>query len=570
MARYGYDLRDHLPALFSMDEDVDGPDLQARQDYRELQGDLFRENFLTPIHEWCRRNNVLATGHLDIDHLTDGCLQHGYGTVLEQLRMLDVPGVDVIWRQIDIPRDGRPACAEGNGFFERFASSAAAQTGGKLALSESFGVYGASMTGGLARFTINHQLVRGINLFNFMDMSYSARIGLPFVERPEYMEELPGFRHLRAMNDYTARASYLMQLGVPDARCALLFPARDIWAGGKRRSQVVAAFDALGQALEARQVDFDIIDEDGLRACVREGNALKLGLAVYESLLIPDGATIPGDLSEKIRGIRREATPALACDTACLRVRKRLLPDESSLYMLFNESGESVCARVRFPETGIRVLLDAECAGAYRDEGETLSFSPGEAKFYLFPRGGAGFAQEPRRTLRRRYVIDRFTVRKTRETVIDETGLSELAFDGDMMPAAPGDWTPLFGKAFSGEAIYRATVRLDEMPLPGERYVLRLGRVEVSARVTICGHEAGIVWVDPMELTLDGAIFDSRREIELEIEVANTACNRMRAVEMDKLFDPRVIGPYMPRLKEFEAQFPAGGLYGPVVLDKME
>ena len=44
----------------------------------------------------------------------------------------------------------------------------------------------------------------------------------------------------------------------------------------------------------------------------------------------------------------------------------------------------------------------------------------------------------------------------------------------------------------------------------------------------------------------------------------------MRAVEMDKLFDPRVIGPYMPRLKEFEAQFPAGGLYGPVVLDKME
>ncbi|MBO4298223.1 MAG: hypothetical protein J5998_05435, partial [Clostridia bacterium] len=416
IARYGYDLRDFLPELFNMDEDAEGPALRARQDYRELQGDLFRENYLTPIREWCRRNNVLATGHLDIDHLTDGCLYHGYGTVLEQLRVLDVPGVDVIWRQIDIPHEGRPACGEGNGFFERFASSAAAQTGGKLALSESFGVYGASMTGDLARFTINHQLVRGINLFNFMDMSYSARGGLPFVERPEYMEELPGFFHLRAMNDYTARASYLMQLGAPGGRSALFFPARDIWAGGKRRRQAVDAFDALGQALEARQIDFDIIDEDGLRACAREGDALKLGLAVYESLLIPDGASLPDDLTEKLRGIRREADPALVCDTACLRVRKRLLPDGSGLYMLFNESGERVDARIRFPETGLRVLLDANSAAAYQDEGETLSFGPGEAKYFLFPRGEAGFARQQPRTLKKRYAIDRFTVRKTRET----------------------------------------------------------------------------------------------------------------------------------------------------------
>ena len=367
-----------------------------------------------------------------------------------------------------------------------------------------------------------------------------------------------------------ARAVTTTTLGVPGARSALFFPARDIWSGGTRRKRAVAAFDALGQALEARQVDFDIIDEDGLRACAREVGALKLGLAVYESLLIPEGATFPDDLAEKIRGVRREADSTLAaCDAACLRVRKRLLPGGSSLYMLFNESGEPVEARVCFPETGPRVLLDANSASAYRDEGGTLSFGPGEAKFFLFPRGEAGFAQEPRRTLRKRYDIDRFTIRRTRETVFDETGLSALAFEGDEKPAPLGGWTPLFGRAFSGEAVYRATVRLDETPRPGERYALRLGRVEVSARVTVCGHEAGIVWVDPMELALDGAIFDGRREIDLEIEVANTPCNRMQAAEMEKIFDPRVIGPYLPRLKVFEAQFPAGGLYGPVALDRM-
>ena len=218
LSRFGYDLRDHLPALFSLSEDASGMDARAREDYRALQGELFRANYMRPIHDWCRRNGVRFTGHLDIDHMTDGCMAHGYGTVLQQLREFDVPGVDVIWRQIDIPKDGKPACYEGNGFFERFASSAAAQTGGTLAVTESFGVYGASLTGKLARFVILHQLARGVNVFNFMCLSYTPKNALALVERPEYVEEMPGFFHLRGLNDFTARASWLMQLGARNPR----------------------------------------------------------------------------------------------------------------------------------------------------------------------------------------------------------------------------------------------------------------------------------------------------------------------------------------------------------------
>ena len=235
-----------------------------------LQGELFRANYMRPIHDWCRRNGVRFTGHLDIDHMTDGCMAHGYGTVLQQLREFDVPGVDVIWRQIDIPKDGKPACYEGNGFFERFASSAAAQTGGTLAVTESFGVYGASLTGKLARFVILHQLARGVNVFNFMCLSYTPKNALALVERPEYVEEMPGFFHLRGLNDFTARASWLMQLGAPAARAALYFPARDIWAGGTRAKNAIDGFERLGQALERAQVDFDILDEEGLRASAVE------------------------------------------------------------------------------------------------------------------------------------------------------------------------------------------------------------------------------------------------------------------------------------------------------------
>ena len=50
-------------------------DARAREDYRALQGELFRANYMRPIHDWCRRNGVRFTGHLDIDHMTDGTLR---------------------------------------------------------------------------------------------------------------------------------------------------------------------------------------------------------------------------------------------------------------------------------------------------------------------------------------------------------------------------------------------------------------------------------------------------------------------------------------------------------------
>ena len=56
-------------------------------------------------------------------------LYQGHGSLLKSMRALDVPGVDVIWRQICpetkvTVRNEMNGC---NGFFPRYASSAAAQ-----------------------------------------------------------------------------------------------------------------------------------------------------------------------------------------------------------------------------------------------------------------------------------------------------------------------------------------------------------------------------------------------------------------------------------------------------------
>lgn len=750
LSRFGYDLRDHLPALFSLSEDASGMDARAREDYRALQGELFRANYMRPIHDWCRRNGVCFTGHLDIDHMTDGCMAHGYGTVLQQLREFDVPGVDVIWRQIDIPKDGKPACYEGNGFFERFASSAAAQTGGTLAVTESFGVYGASLTGKLARFVILHQLARGVNVFNFMCLSYTPKNALALVERPEYVEEMPGFFHLRGLNDFTARASWLMQLGAPAARAALYFPARDIWAGGTRAKNAIDGFERLGQALERAQVDFDILDEEGLRMAVRDGNALTLGLARYETVLVPRGATLSDALREKLRGVDAPVKPVVYCscigdelalrdagtaakpaanddgsracerlngnmaanpvpctrerldgdalreadaavkpgangDCPCtreqlggnalrktdaaancvsrselpdgdalldaaselgvhggcptLRARARALASGEALVLVFNESDQVVRANVRFPQAGVPVRLDPATGRAFRMEGGVHTFAPGEGKFFLFSENGLSEAEAEPSTVLWRKEIDSFTLEVVRETLIDANGVTARAGDGTLRAAAPGSWEPLVGTDFSGECVYRARVTLPDetafaasepheprgatcrvrteadgetaqgtsesreprgvarcarvevgdetaqgatenqktcaraglggAPRAGERWRLSLGRVECTARVTINGHDAGIAWVEPKAIEFDGALFGESPTAEIEIEVANTITNRLRAAKPETLFDRRVLGPYHERQIVFEQEAAEGGLYGPVVLERL-
>ena len=751
LSRFGYDLRDHLPALFSLSEDASGMDARAREDYRALQGELFRANYMRPIHDWCRRNGVRFTGHLDIDHMTDGCMAHGYGTVLQQLREFDVPGVDVIWRQIDIPKDGKPACYEGNGFFERFASSAAAQTGGTLAVTESFGVYGASLTGKLARFVILHQLARGVNVFNFMCLSYTPKNALALVERPEYVEEMPGFFHLRGLNDFTARASWLMQLGAPAARAALYFPARDIWAGGTRAKNAIDGFERLGQALERAQVDFDILDEEGLRMAVRDGNALTLGLARYETVLVPRGATLSDALREKLRGVDAPVKPVVYCSCigdelalrdagaaakpaanddgsrACerlngnmaanpvpctrerldgdalreadaavkpaangvhlrelpggdalapgaavkpganggcpcelrggetlldaaselgvhggcptLRARARALADGEALVLVFNESDQVVRANVRFPQAGVPVRLDPATGRAFRVGGGVHTFAPGEGKFFLFSENGLSEAEAEPSTVLWRKEIDSFTLEVARETLIDVNGVTARAGDGTLRAAAPGSWEPLVGTDFSGECVYRARVTLPDetafaasepheprgatccvrteadgetaqgtsesreprgvarctrvevgdetaqgatenqktcaraglggAPRAGERWRLSLGRVECTARVTINGHDAGIAWVEPKAIEFDGTLFGESPTAEIEIEVANTITNRLRAAKPETLFDRRVLGPYHERQIVFEQEAAEGGLYGPVVLERL-
>ncbi|MBQ8696456.1 MAG: hypothetical protein IJ519_01940, partial [Clostridia bacterium] len=152
---YGYDFADMVPALF---DGTDGVSATFRADYIDYCGTLFAGRYLHALRQWCHRAGIALTGHMNGDHDLYA-FDMSAGNLLTHLRCMDVPGVDAISRQI---HPSAPATS-----FPRFASSAAAQTGAEGVLSESLGVYGALPYSEI-RYVCGHQLVRGVNILNFM------------------------------------------------------------------------------------------------------------------------------------------------------------------------------------------------------------------------------------------------------------------------------------------------------------------------------------------------------------------------------------------------------------------
>lgn len=563
-ARYGYDATEYLPVILGDRPAEAAMEVQARIDYGLLSGELFRQNYLEPIRAWCRHNNLLSTGHFNSDQTTDGTLVHAFGNVMALLRTLDIPGVDVIWRQVDPNHHGAPS-TEGNAFFPRFASSAAAQIGRKFAVSESFGVYGAGLTANEMRYVINFQYVRGINLMNVMNSSYGHTRANAIVERPTFVPQMPGYGHLRLINDYTARASYLLQLGRAKVDTALYYPVRDIWADAEASRRAIHSFDALGLSLERQHVDFDIIDDDAVLQARFENGAMQLGHASYRHVFIPETQHMPDAVRDRLAQLDSEAVPSIRCDSEDIRARVRDLGDGDSLYFLYNEAAAprtiTLSLEADRPAYALS-LTDGRILQA--DLSQPLMFFSGEAKAFLLT--NKPVPAEPPRAVQRQWTLDGFMAAKVRAYHLDAEGVRSEAYPADFRPVPLGEWTEAFGADFSGEALYRAEVDLDGPIQPEDAFALDLGRVECSASVRIDGREVGIVSMDPMRLHIAAGIIPASGRFVLEVLVANTCANQLCAVPVEALFPPEEYGPYHPRTIVFERNAPKGGLYGPVTL----
>ena len=190
---------------------------RAKADYFDVWGELFGKYFFDAQADWCAANGVVATTHLNNDHNLPGLV----GTTADffrPMRKYQVPGVDVIWNQV-----WPGTVAE----FVRLPSSAAHLSGRSRALSESFAAYTPPAGIEEARFGVNYQLVRGINLFEFMFFMSSwngtANRGRGYM----------GDEKFPALAAYANRLTYVLSQGKPMAQIAVYCPTMSMWMGDR-------------------------------------------------------------------------------------------------------------------------------------------------------------------------------------------------------------------------------------------------------------------------------------------------------------------------------------------------
>lgn len=264
--RKGYDIQPYLASFFL--KNLTDEQKRAKADYWDVWSDLFGKNFFDQQAEWCARNNLEYMVHLDKDDAMIA-LVRTEGDFFKDFRSVQIPGIDVIWHQI------WPGLVAD---FPKFASSAAHLFGRPRSLSESFAAMDPAPDVQQARWIVNHQLVRGINLFEFMFFGATAdgRGGAR-----GYMAD-QSFPSLMA---YTNRASYLLAQGKPAAQIAVYFPTTSLWLGYNASEK--SSF-AIAQQLLESQHDFDFIDEYALTTSLLSKGVLtnKSGQQ-YTAIIIP-------------------------------------------------------------------------------------------------------------------------------------------------------------------------------------------------------------------------------------------------------------------------------------------
>ena len=572
---YGESILPYLPLIFQRTE-VTEENVHILHRWYDLCSRMFCDNFLLTCKKWANENGVAFTGHLDKDHSPLGCVRGGGNfNLMRALRCFDIPGVDVIWRQLYpenriITKDDMNGY---NGFFPRYASSAAAQNGTKLAMSEIFGVAGAAITYDIMMYTVGCQAVRGINIFNPFNFPLGRKAALLAQELPVFTENQPYCKHLKHFNKYMERLSYISSLEERVSETGLYYPVSD-FQGRLKADAMADAFDTLGRILEDMLVDFDIVDDDVIKSAEDRDGCLCIGNAAYRHIIIPEGAFIPQEtqnaLNRFIKGGGRvshtlsDLTPVIQVDGKGLRAMHRKT-ENTELFFLFRECGENGDYRVHLPSSN-GYLLDLLTGKLQHFETENnileLSLAIGEMVVILLT--DETLDAERKKEFKEKFDIpNEFLFRKELELTCNENGFENIKHSEKSVPISLGDWSSLIGSAYSGSGVYETIFKLPTEKV-GKEGEIDLGDVHFTAEVYLNEQPLGTAIMSPYRLRIPCGVLDKNNK--LKIVVTNTSANWYVHTDYFDNRNVNELSPYFEAELKFAKDFASGGLYVPVIL----
>ena len=550
-------------------------DVHILHRWYDLCSHAFCENYLLTCKKWANEKGVAFTGHLDVDHSPEGCVNGKNFNLMRALRCFDIPGIDVIWRQI-YPENRVTKKDEFNaynGFFPRYASSAAAQIGTKYALSEIFGVAGAGVTYDVMRYTVGFQAVRGINIFNPFNFPLGRKGQLLAQELPVFTESQPFCRYLKLFNQYTERLSYISSLGERVCDTALYYPVSD-FQGSLNAEKLSEEFDFLGRCLENMMIDFDIADDDILQMSEINNGYFCIGTARYKNIIIPEGAYIPDATQKALDEFAKQGgrvthkltnlTPVAKIEGIGIIAQHRKT-ENGELLILFNEKCEKGECSVQLPsENGY--LLDLTNGELHCFETESgvlkLSLYIGETAVVLLT--DEILKSEKNTHFNNEFNITaNFTFYKETELICDENGFDNINHSENKVSVTLGDWSEIIGSAYSGSGVYEAIFTMPNEEA-GKEAEINLGEVHFVASVFLNENFLGTVIAPPYKFKIPVGVL--KESNILKIAVTNTSANWYVHTDYFKKWKTEELSEYFNGETEYAKAFVSGGLYGPVTI----
>ena len=573
---FGESILPHLPLLAGRTAITD-ENIHVLYRWYDLCSRMFCENYLIPCKKWSNSHGMFFTGHMDVDHAPLGCVRGGGNYhLMRALRCLDIPGVDVIWHQLypenkTSVRNDMNAC---NGFFPRYASSAAVQNGTDFAMTETFGVFGPGLTYEMMRYSLGYQAVRGINIFNLMTISLGRQGVFLAQELPSFTEAQIYYRDLALFNKYLERLSYVSSLGERVCETALYYPIHDFW-GRMNAESAAQKFDELGRALEDIPVDFDIVDDDVIRAADgTEDGILHIGKALYHHIIIPENAYLPPETAEildrfvrsggKISYNATDAVPIVETERAGLRAMHRRM-ENGEIFCLFRENGETGEYTIHLPmSSGYRLYPEDGTVRRFTAANGImhLSLAIGETAVLLLTE--ENLCAEEEIVFGYRYMIpDKFRFHRALELTCTEKGFESIEHSYQAESLSLGDWAILTGSAYSGSGVYETAFTLPE-ELVGKAGELDLGDVRYTAYVLLNNRSLGTVLMPPYRFRIPAGILSE--ENTLKVIVTNTPANWYTHTDYFDKWEILQLSPYFEGEMKYAENSVCGGLYGPVML----
>jgi hypothetical protein len=281
-SRYGYGLKEALPALFF---NVEGCS-KARYDYWECVSAMFAQSYAKQIGDWCHSKGWSATGHV-VDEQVLMNQVTSTGDPMAFYEYLQIPGCDWLGRFISeepiVPKQ---------------VGSVAHQLGKKQTITESFGCSGWNVSFDDLKRIGEWQFVHGINLMCQHLQGYTLRGLRKRDYPPSLFVQQPWWDDYKVFNDYLARLSLLLSEGTRQIEVLLLHPIRSAWTlqcgqDSSESKPYHKAFAQLSRWMCQTFIEHDYGSESIIERHGKVSNgSFIIGEAAYRAVVIPPSVTL--------------------------------------------------------------------------------------------------------------------------------------------------------------------------------------------------------------------------------------------------------------------------------------